>query len=201
MDLRPNTVYLFIIRAVNSQGVGDPSPMSEPVRTQGTDKKKNRYRWWCRGLCFVFRSVFLTIPPGFLPQTSVLHHRAWITAVCRRSWVTWLSACTTQWFWALLQWRSPGLWVYPLERALGKCFVCQRCGSSHFQWRSYRCYTIHLSLQLKCGMSIKYLLIIYAVFLHAVSYYLRSTQPLFSSWVLDPVSSSDSQHIISLLSQ
>ncbi|XP_016897412.1 roundabout homolog 2-like isoform X2 [Cynoglossus semilaevis] len=34
MDLRPNTVYLFIIRAVNSQGVGDPSPMSEPVRTQ-----------------------------------------------------------------------------------------------------------------------------------------------------------------------
>lgn len=35
-DLRPNTVYLFIIRAVNAQGLGDPSPMSEPVRTQGT---------------------------------------------------------------------------------------------------------------------------------------------------------------------
>ncbi|XP_013859386.1 roundabout homolog 2 isoform X1 [Austrofundulus limnaeus] len=33
-DLRPNTVYLFIIRAVSSQGLGDPSPMSEPVRTQ-----------------------------------------------------------------------------------------------------------------------------------------------------------------------
>uniref|UniRef100_A0AAR2L6D7 Roundabout, axon guidance receptor, homolog 2 (Drosophila) n=1 Tax=Pygocentrus nattereri TaxID=42514 RepID=A0AAR2L6D7_PYGNA len=33
-DLRPNTVYVFIIRAVNAQGVGDPSPMSEPVRTQ-----------------------------------------------------------------------------------------------------------------------------------------------------------------------
>ncbi|KAJ0004339.1 hypothetical protein NQD34_010553 [Periophthalmus magnuspinnatus] len=33
-DLRPNTVYLFIIRAVNAQGLGDPSPMSEPVRTQ-----------------------------------------------------------------------------------------------------------------------------------------------------------------------
>ncbi|XP_028976999.1 roundabout homolog 2 isoform X3 [Esox lucius] len=33
-DLRPNTVYLFIIRAVNAQGIGDPSPMSEPVRTQ-----------------------------------------------------------------------------------------------------------------------------------------------------------------------
>ncbi|XP_077402728.1 roundabout homolog 2-like [Vanacampus margaritifer] len=33
-DLRPNTVYLFIIRAVSVQGLGDPSPMSEPVRTQ-----------------------------------------------------------------------------------------------------------------------------------------------------------------------
>uniref|UniRef100_A0A4W5KIH3 Roundabout guidance receptor 2 n=1 Tax=Hucho hucho TaxID=62062 RepID=A0A4W5KIH3_9TELE len=33
-DLRPNTVYLFLIRAVNAQGLGDPSPMSEPVRTQ-----------------------------------------------------------------------------------------------------------------------------------------------------------------------
>ncbi|MED6231794.1 Roundabout 2, partial [Ataeniobius toweri] len=33
-DLRPNTVYLFIIRTVNAQGLGDPSPMSEPVRTQ-----------------------------------------------------------------------------------------------------------------------------------------------------------------------
>uniref|UniRef100_A0A8C6Q7G6 Roundabout guidance receptor 2 n=1 Tax=Nothobranchius furzeri TaxID=105023 RepID=A0A8C6Q7G6_NOTFU len=33
-DLRPNTVYLFILRAVNAQGLGDPSMMSEPVRTQ-----------------------------------------------------------------------------------------------------------------------------------------------------------------------
>ncbi|MFT7818423.1 roundabout homolog 2-like isoform X2, partial [Arapaima gigas] len=32
--LRPNTIYLFIVRAVNSQGLGDPSPVSEPVRTQ-----------------------------------------------------------------------------------------------------------------------------------------------------------------------
>ncbi|XP_077448156.1 roundabout homolog 2-like isoform X1 [Stigmatopora argus] len=33
-DLRPNTVYLFIIRAVDVQGLGDPSPMSDPVRTR-----------------------------------------------------------------------------------------------------------------------------------------------------------------------
>ncbi|XP_077421337.1 roundabout homolog 2 isoform X13 [Vanacampus margaritifer] len=32
--LRPNTIYLFMVRAVNGQGVSDPSPMSEPVRTQ-----------------------------------------------------------------------------------------------------------------------------------------------------------------------
>ncbi|KAK3531873.1 hypothetical protein QTP70_033954, partial [Hemibagrus guttatus] len=33
-SLRPNTIYLFMVRAVNSQGLSDPSPMSEPVRTQ-----------------------------------------------------------------------------------------------------------------------------------------------------------------------
>ncbi|KAM6961029.1 roundabout homolog 2 [Aplochiton taeniatus] len=32
--LRPNTIYLFMVRAVNIQGLSDPSPMSEPVRTQ-----------------------------------------------------------------------------------------------------------------------------------------------------------------------
>uniref|UniRef100_A0AAR2LBT8 Roundabout, axon guidance receptor, homolog 3 (Drosophila) n=1 Tax=Pygocentrus nattereri TaxID=42514 RepID=A0AAR2LBT8_PYGNA len=31
--LYPNTVYLFIVRAVNSYGLSDPSPISEPVRT------------------------------------------------------------------------------------------------------------------------------------------------------------------------
>ncbi|XP_031719306.1 roundabout homolog 2 isoform X9 [Anarrhichthys ocellatus] len=32
--LRPNTIYLFMVRAVTSQGLSDPSPMSDPVRTQ-----------------------------------------------------------------------------------------------------------------------------------------------------------------------
>ncbi|KAI7800342.1 putative roundabout-like protein 2 [Triplophysa rosa] len=32
--LRPNTIYLFMVRALNAQGLSDPSPMSEPVRTQ-----------------------------------------------------------------------------------------------------------------------------------------------------------------------
>lgn len=34
--LYPNTIYLFIVRAVNAYGLSDPSPISEPVRTQGT---------------------------------------------------------------------------------------------------------------------------------------------------------------------
>lgn len=34
-SLLPNTVYLFIVRAVNAYGLSDPSPISEPVRTQG----------------------------------------------------------------------------------------------------------------------------------------------------------------------
>nr|XP_056716009.1 roundabout homolog 3 isoform X9 [Euleptes europaea] len=32
--LNPNTIYLFLIRAVNMYGLSDPSPVSEPVRTQ-----------------------------------------------------------------------------------------------------------------------------------------------------------------------
>ncbi|XP_039385427.1 roundabout homolog 2 isoform X11 [Mauremys reevesii] len=32
--LRPNTIYLFMVRAINSQGLSDPSPMTDPVRTQ-----------------------------------------------------------------------------------------------------------------------------------------------------------------------
>uniref|UniRef100_K7FYA6 Roundabout guidance receptor 3 n=1 Tax=Pelodiscus sinensis TaxID=13735 RepID=K7FYA6_PELSI len=34
-DLSPDTIYLFLIRAANAQGLSDPSPVSEPVRTQG----------------------------------------------------------------------------------------------------------------------------------------------------------------------
>ncbi|XP_069492539.1 roundabout homolog 2 isoform X8 [Ambystoma mexicanum] len=32
--LRPNTIYLFMVRAINAQGLSDPSTMSDPVRTQ-----------------------------------------------------------------------------------------------------------------------------------------------------------------------
>ncbi|XP_075450096.1 roundabout homolog 2 isoform X4 [Ascaphus truei] len=32
--LRPNTIYLFMVRAINAEGLSDPSTMSDPVRTQ-----------------------------------------------------------------------------------------------------------------------------------------------------------------------
>ncbi|XP_063812403.1 roundabout homolog 2 isoform X11 [Pseudophryne corroboree] len=32
--LRPNTIYLFMVRAINAEGLSDPSPVSDPVRTQ-----------------------------------------------------------------------------------------------------------------------------------------------------------------------
>lgn len=34
-NLRPATVYLFMVRAVNAYGLSDPSPISDSVRTQG----------------------------------------------------------------------------------------------------------------------------------------------------------------------
>lgn len=36
--LQPNTVYLFLVRAVGAWGLSEPSPVSEPVRTQGKGK-------------------------------------------------------------------------------------------------------------------------------------------------------------------
>uniref|UniRef100_A0A8C1NH99 Roundabout guidance receptor 3 n=1 Tax=Cyprinus carpio TaxID=7962 RepID=A0A8C1NH99_CYPCA len=40
--LYPNTIYLFIIRAVNPFGLSDPSPISEPVRTQDGPKGQGK---------------------------------------------------------------------------------------------------------------------------------------------------------------
>ncbi|KAM6370616.1 roundabout homolog 3 [Pluvialis apricaria] len=37
--LVPNTVYLFLVRAVNAYGLSDPSGVSEPVRTQGETQR------------------------------------------------------------------------------------------------------------------------------------------------------------------
>lgn len=58
VGLYPNTVYLFIVRAVNSYGLSDPSPISEPVRTQGERLRllsSNRsFFFFLSYLCFIF---------------------------------------------------------------------------------------------------------------------------------------------------
>nr|XP_004670668.1 roundabout homolog 3 isoform X2 [Jaculus jaculus] len=38
--LRPNTIYLFLVRAVGDWGLSEPSPVSEPVRTQGSSPSR-----------------------------------------------------------------------------------------------------------------------------------------------------------------
>ncbi|KAG7264141.1 hypothetical protein CRUP_024483 [Coryphaenoides rupestris] len=59
-DLKPGTVYLFLVRAANSHGLSDPSPISDAVRTheappsiQGVDPRQIQQAlgtWWsaCR---------------------------------------------------------------------------------------------------------------------------------------------------------
>lgn len=34
-DLKPGTAYLFLVRSANSQGLSDPSPISDAIRTHG----------------------------------------------------------------------------------------------------------------------------------------------------------------------
>lgn len=72
-DLRPNTVYLFIIRAVNAQGLGDPSPMSDPVRTQGTTDRLD----WTVSVDFFFPSscLYLFPPLDISPTAQGVDHR------------------------------------------------------------------------------------------------------------------------------
>nr|XP_003923602.1 roundabout homolog 3 isoform X1 [Saimiri boliviensis boliviensis] len=38
--LQPNTIYLFLVRAVGSWGLSEPSPVSEPVRTQDSSPSR-----------------------------------------------------------------------------------------------------------------------------------------------------------------
>ncbi|XP_060799448.1 roundabout homolog 2 [Neoarius graeffei] len=69
--LFPNTVYLFIVRAVNAYGLSDPSPISEPVRTQDDSLSSSPidYRRVQADLAEVM--VYLH-PPEILTPTSVL---------------------------------------------------------------------------------------------------------------------------------
>ncbi|KAB1254909.1 Roundabout-like protein 3 [Camelus dromedarius] len=51
--LQPNTIYLFLVRAVGAWGLSEPSPVSEPIRTQGEARvpicTQGEARIWCLG--------------------------------------------------------------------------------------------------------------------------------------------------------
>lgn len=79
-SLYPNTVYLFIVRAVNSYGLSDPSPISEPVRTQGEDGRQDEpmesgdtcplvLSWWA-GV-----SAFVSVVSDGSPMEQGMDHR------------------------------------------------------------------------------------------------------------------------------
>ncbi|XP_061683448.1 roundabout homolog 2 isoform X2 [Syngnathoides biaculeatus] len=70
VGLFPNTVYLFIVRALNSYGLSDPSPISEPVRTQdGSPPETGEdHRQVQRGLGEV--SVYLSKPTVLSPTSA-----------------------------------------------------------------------------------------------------------------------------------
>lgn len=75
-DLRPNTVYLFIIRAINAQGLGDPSLMSEPVRTQGTEIRMCRDGFLAISINIpLYMLAFLSLFPDISPTAQGVDHR------------------------------------------------------------------------------------------------------------------------------
>lgn len=79
VGLFPNTVYLFIVRAVNSYGLSDPSPISEPVRTQGEsreDCKKNSLA------NVIFYCIKSEEPQSYLQQHFSLVWMHWVTILC-----------------------------------------------------------------------------------------------------------------------
>ncbi|XP_053279284.1 roundabout homolog 2 [Pleuronectes platessa] len=73
VGLFPNTVYLFIVRAVNSYGLSDPSPISEPVRTQDGSPTEQGvdHRQVQRDLGEV--SVYLQKPVVLSPSSIRIH--------------------------------------------------------------------------------------------------------------------------------
>ncbi|XP_061575528.1 roundabout homolog 2 isoform X1 [Cololabis saira] len=83
VGLFPNTVYLFIVRAVNSYGLSDPSPISEPVRTQDGSPTEEGvdHRQVQRELGEV--SIFLEKPVALSPTSAriawtVAHHSPFV---------------------------------------------------------------------------------------------------------------------------
>lgn len=78
-NLKPATVYLFMLRAVNSHGISDPSPISDSVRTQGrcrlsclTDGRLDKTNQKKVNLLLFYRPDVPTDSPSTIP--GVDHH-------------------------------------------------------------------------------------------------------------------------------
>lgn len=92
-SLQPNTVYLFIVRAVNAYGLSDPSPISEPVRTQGRLDRSYTARLQCSlRHDLLWTTTLLCLYPL---QTWALLVKVSTTGRCRGSLERWLFSCMT----------------------------------------------------------------------------------------------------------
>ena len=102
-NLKPATVYLFMVRAANAFGLSDPSPISDSVRTQG---QRGCFSFLSPSLFFrpcadiistaetlcVFPCVLMMFP--LCQQKALPPCREWITGTSRGSWQTWSSTYT-----------------------------------------------------------------------------------------------------------
>lgn len=101
-NLKPATVYLFMVRAANAFGLSDPSPISDSVRTQG---QRGCFSFLSPSLFFASHGyhsdrgdavcflAFLMMFPLY-QQKALPPCREWITGTSRGSWQTWSSTYT-----------------------------------------------------------------------------------------------------------
>lgn len=70
-NLKPATVYLFMVRAVNSHGISDPSPISDSIRTQG--QCSVTIKWREKKIKIFYRPDVPTDSPSTIPGVDHRH--------------------------------------------------------------------------------------------------------------------------------
>ncbi|KAL4681776.1 hypothetical protein H8959_007253 [Pygathrix nigripes] len=106
--LQPNTIYVFLVRAVGTWGLSDPSPVSEPVRTQDSSPSRPVEDPWTgqQGLAEV--AVRLQEPIVLGPRTLQV---SWIVdgpvQLVQGFRVSWRVAGPDRGSWTMLDLQSP----------------------------------------------------------------------------------------------
>ncbi|KAL4688200.1 hypothetical protein H8957_017114, partial [Semnopithecus entellus] len=106
--LQPNTIYVFLVRAVGTWGLSDPSPVSEPVRTQDSSPSRPVEDPWRgqQGLAEV--AVRLQEPIVLGPRTLQV---SWIVdgpvQLVQGFRVSWRVAGPDRGSWTMLDLQSP----------------------------------------------------------------------------------------------